>query len=227
MMCVEWWSFEVLSLRVGAMGTIPLAAQNIVTTILLFVFIFSYGVSMSSTFIIGNYVGAGDPDSAKKTAKWSFVLGVCICAVACLCLNLFGETLVGIFSIDQDVTQLAHSIVPYVSVFMCWDSMQTISQGTLKGTGKQAIGAVVVLLGCYGLSLPLAFWFAATDGLPGLWVGVNIGYMVMTVGMLGCVATLNWQKISQATHNLLLEMSDLGEKDLEAPKYVMEKNESR
>ena len=66
MICSEWWAFEVLTILAGVIGVTELASQTILISILATMFMMPLGISEASGGLIGNCIGSGNVDLARR-----------------------------------------------------------------------------------------------------------------------------------------------------------------
>ncbi len=89
-MCLEFWSFEVMTLQSGYLPVEETAAQIILMNVVFVFFTFSFGISISSSALVGKEIGAGNIKQAKKYAKLVQVYGLMQSALLSL-LIYFGS----------------------------------------------------------------------------------------------------------------------------------------
>ncbi|KKA24099.1 hypothetical protein T310_1911 [Rasamsonia emersonii CBS 393.64] len=191
----EWWAFEIVALAAGRLGTIPLAAQSVIMTADQVMNTIPFGVGVAASARVGNLLGARNARGAARaanTAAWlSMVLGGVVLAVLMGTRNHFAK----IFNDDERVVRLVAEVLPYVALFQIADGLNGSCGGSLRGMGRQHIGAAVNIASYYCGALPLGVWLAFHGwGLKGLWVGQCIALYL--VGMLewAIVALSDWKK---------------------------------
>ena len=189
----EWWAFEIVALVAGRLGTIPLAAQSVIMTSDQVMNTIPFGVGVAASARVGNLLGAKNAKGAARaanTAAWlSMMLGAIVLAILMASKDHFAK----IFNDDEDVVQLTAKVLPYVALFQVADGLNGSCGGSLRGMGRQHIGAAVNIISYYCGALPLGIWLAFHDwGLEGLWVGQCIAlYLVGAVEWI-IVAFSNW-----------------------------------
>src|SRR5262249_10292688 len=100
-----------------------------------------------------------------------------------------------IFNDDIRVIRLTAEVLPYVALFQIADGLNGSCGGSLRGMGRQHIGALVNVLSYYCGALPLGIWLAFHGwGLPGLWVGQCIALYLVGFLEWGIVAVSDWEK---------------------------------
>jgi MATE family multidrug resistance protein len=209
MLCLEWWTFEILTIRAGIMGVTQLAAQNVLALTVGIAFYLPFGVAIGCSTLVGNFLGAGQPHNAKKTVRWAMFLAVSFDLVPCVLTLALGDKIGRMFTDDPDVIRNVTYVLPVVSGYFFLDALQTTGQAVLRGAGKQKIGAFVMIVSCYAVTVPLAFVMASRAGLFGMWIGVNIGYSMMVLGFLLFVVRLDWFAISVGVRKRFGELEEV------------------
>lgn len=196
MICIEWWSFEILSLLSGLLGQIELAAQIIILTTTAFTFSLPLGFSVAASVRVGNFLGAGQADRAHRTSRVALTLTV-ICSLGTGTVLFSTRSVLGSLYTDDAVVQaLVASLMPIVAVSQVLDFSQGVLSGILRGTGRQQVGAMLNFVGYYVLGLPIGSVLTFIVGLraAGLWYGIAIGLSVQAASMYLYVWRLDWDK---------------------------------
>lgn len=190
----EWWAFEIVALAAGRLGTIPLAAQSVIMTTDQVMNTIPFGIGVAASARVGNLLGARNAKGAARaanTAAWlSMIMGVLVLIVLMAVKDFYAK----IFNDDEDVVRLTAKVMPYVALFQIADGLNGSCGGSLRGMGRQHIGAVVNLVSYYMGALPLGIWLAFHGwGLMGLWVGQCIAlYLVGAIEWV-VVAWSDWE----------------------------------
>jgi len=139
-------------------------------------------------------LGARDAKGAARaanTAAWlSMMLGVVVLAILMISKDHFAK----IFNNDAAVVRLTAEVLPFVALFQIADGLNCSCGGSLRGMGRQHIGAAVNIISYYCGALPLGIWLAFHGwGLMGLWVGQCIALYLVGILEWGIVAWSNWE----------------------------------
>ncbi|GAB1296195.1 Multidrug and toxin extrusion protein 1 [Apodemus speciosus] len=206
MLCIEWWAYEVGSFLSGILGMVELGAQSITYELAIIVYMIPSGFSVAANVRVGNALGAGNIDQAKKSSATSLIVtgartpppklfAVTFCVLLLGCKNLVGY----IFTTDRDIVALVAQVVPIYAVSHLFEALACTCGGVLRGTGNQKVGAIVNAIGYYVIGLPIgiALMFAAKLGVIGLWSGIVICTVCQTMCFLVFIARLNWKLACQ------------------------------
>jgi MATE family multidrug resistance protein len=152
------------------------------------------GISHASATRVGNLVGAGERQEARRAAWVAVGMAAGAMALFAVAFILFRWQLPALF-LPAGATAavgLAAAILPIASAFQVFDGTQAVGGGVLRGLGDTQPAAWFNFVGYYVLGLPLAVYLAFRGeawglpglgwGLPGIWIGLALG--------LGAVAAL-------------------------------------
>ena len=190
----EWWAFEIVALAAGRLGALPLAAQSVIMTADQIMNTVPFGIGVAASARVGNQLGARSARGAARaanTAAWlSIFLGAIILAILMGTKNVFAK----IFNDDPDVVALTAKVLPFVALFQIADGLNGSCGGSLRGMGRQHVGAAVNIVSYYCGALPLGVWLAFHGwGLTGLWIGQCIALYIVGILEWGIVAFSNWE----------------------------------
>ncbi|KAI9877224.1 MAG: hypothetical protein M1830_004482 [Pleopsidium flavum] len=189
----EWWAFEIVALAAGRLGTIPLAAQSVIMTSDQVMNTIPFGIGVAASARVGNLLGARNARGAARaanTAAWlSMLLGAIVLAILMRTREHFAE----IFNNDANVVKLTAEVLPFVALFQIADGLNGSCGGSLRGMGRQHVGAAVNIVSYYCGALPLGIYLAFHGwGLKGLWVGQCIALYLVGLLEWAIVAFSNW-----------------------------------
>ncbi|XP_042529774.1 multidrug and toxin extrusion protein 1 isoform X1 [Dipodomys spectabilis] len=199
MLCIEWWAYEIGSFLSGILGMVELGAQSIVYELAVIMYMIPIGISVAASVRVGNALGAGNIEQAKKSSVLALLVTV-LFAVAFCVLMLSCKDFVGyIFTTDRDIVALVAQVVPIYAVSHLFEGLACTSGGILRGTGNQKVGAIVNAIGYYVIGLPIgiALMFATKLGVLGLWLGIIICTVLQAVCFLAFISHLNWKQACQ------------------------------
>lgn len=163
----------LLGLAAG-FGEITLAAYAIVRRLENVLNFGSMGIAQASGVMVGQSLGAGRPERARKVVLWGLVYSNVVPGVVRLFL-LFSPTLFArLFASDSEVvnTTAAWLQVQVLAVFFL--SMSNIFAQSYNSAGDTITPMIVTLIGVWVIEIPLAFYLVNTDmGAIGLlWAAV-------------------------------------------------------
>ncbi|XP_038669043.1 multidrug and toxin extrusion protein 1-like [Scyliorhinus canicula] len=198
MLCVEWWAFEIGMFIVGSINEVQLGAYIIVLQLLIIAFRFPLGYSVAATVLVGNALGASDPEQAVNSAKVAVCCIGCISLVIAVLLGAAKDVVGYIFTNDREIVHLAAKGISLCTFCHIFQSMACVCGGVLRGAGKQKLGAIGNLVGYYLIGFPIgiSLMFAAKLGVLGIVSGMLVSVFVQLVFYLIAISRMNWNKVS-------------------------------
>lgn len=191
----EWWAFEIVALVAGRLGTIPLAAQSVIMTADQVMNTIPFGVGVAASSRVGNLLGARNAKGAARAAHTAAFLSVILGAVVLVILMSTKDHFAKLFNDDVNVVKLTSAVLPFVALFQIADGLNGSCSGSLRGMGRQHIGAAVNILSYYCGALPLGIYLAFHGwGLRGLWIGQCIALYLVGFIEWAFVAFSNWDQ---------------------------------
>jgi putative MATE family efflux protein len=193
-------SFLAFSAYVGRISTEALAANQIIIQILALSFMPCNGLAVAATTLMGQYIGAGDLQQAKRSGYRALHLGLILTGFVALCYLLFSESLVRLFNDDPIVVSLGKRIILLAALFQLFDGVQIVVSGALRGAGDTKVPMLLALGGGWFLFLPLAYVFGSLlhGGVVGAWTGATIYVVFLGAGMFLRLKTDRWKRIKLA-----------------------------
>ncbi|KAM9320075.1 multidrug and toxin extrusion protein 2-like [Gastrophryne carolinensis] len=150
------------------------------------------GLGIAANVRIGNALGAGDIEQAKKACKVVLICtalsGSVVASTVLALRNVIGY----VFTNDKDVIILVAHTMFLFAPFHLFDSTNVACSGVLRGTGRQKIGAFTNVFGYYLMGLP-------------------IGISLMFAVKLGIIEQTSMEKILKALPILTDAMAESGQ----------------
>ncbi|KAL0378036.1 UNVERIFIED_CONTAM: protein DETOXIFICATION 14 [Sesamum radiatum] len=209
MVCLEWWSFEIVVLLSGLLPN-PQLETSVLSVCLLVAalhYFIPYSIGAAASTRVSNELGAGRPDRARASVWAANVLSIGEAIVACTillgCRNLLGYA----FSNEKEVVDHLREMTPFVCLLLAMDCIQAVLSGVARGSGWQHLGAYVNLGAFYLVGLPTAVLLGFVLRLrgKGLWLGLNIGSIAQS-GLLSFVTcSMNWKKQAAMARQRMFE----------------------
>ncbi|XP_065881739.1 protein DETOXIFICATION 12-like isoform X2 [Euphorbia lathyris] len=210
MICLEWWSYELLVLLSGLLPNPELETSvlSICLTTISTLYSIPYGFGAAASTRVSNELGAGNPQAARLAVY--AVLFLAIVEASIVASVLFGTRRVFgyVFSNEKAVVDYVTVMAPLICVSSILDSLQGVLSGVVRGCGFQHIGAYVNLGAFYLCGIPVAallgFW-VKLRGI-GLWIGVQVGAFTQTLLLALVTSSTNWEKQATKARQRIFEI---------------------
>ncbi|KAH1035757.1 hypothetical protein AAZX31_20G111600 [Glycine max] len=198
MVCLEWWSYELLVLLSGLLPNPQLETSvlsvclNTISTL----YMIPFGIGAAASTRVSNELGAGNSHAARVAVLAAMSLAVIetsiVSATLFACRNVYGY----IFSNEKEVIDYVTVMAPLVCISIILDSIQGVLTGIARGCGWQHLGVFVNLGAFYLCGIPMAalLAFLVRLGGQGLWIGIQSGAFVQTLLLSIITGCINWEK---------------------------------
>jgi MATE family multidrug resistance protein len=175
--------FALVGLLAGRLGTMDLAAHQLVISVDSFTFTVALGVAAAGSVRVGLGVGAQDRLAARSAGHAAFIGGIIVMAVAALLFVAIPETLSRLLTDNQSVISVAVPLFLVAAVFQLSDGVQAVGAGVLRGAGDTRFALVANLFGHWAIGFPIAIFlgFYRNMGIVGLWWGLCAGLTAVAI----------------------------------------------
>ncbi|XP_077168046.1 multidrug and toxin extrusion protein 1 isoform X2 [Paroedura picta] len=199
MICIEWWTFEIGSFLSGMISVVELGAQSIIYELATVAYLLPQGMSVAASVRVGNALGAGDVEQAKRSCITVLLCAGAFAVVFAALLASLKDVVAYIFTNDKEIVALVSKVMIIFSPFHLLDAMAATCGGVLRGAGKQKMGAIANAVGYYGIGLPIgiALMFGYKLGVMGLWSGLIVCISLQAVSFLVFVLRMDWKKAAE------------------------------
>lgn len=176
-MGMETASFSLSTIMVGWLGTIALAAHQVMLTVGQLGFMMYYGMAAAVAVRVSNYAGQGDTDAIKISAKAGFRMILILAAITSAFILLFRSGIGFLFSDNAEVVAMVAQIaIPFV-LYQFGDGMQCNYSNALRGISDVKKVSQYAFVAYFLISLPSCYLFAFIFdwGLVGIWLSYPLG----------------------------------------------------
>jgi MATE family multidrug resistance protein len=183
---LEFGVFGMIGILMGSLGTIPMASHQVAINLASITFMMAVGVTQATTILVGQAVGAGDPERARRSAGAGLVIAATVMAFTGVMFLTIPGLLARIYTPDLEVLGLAATLIPVAGIFQVFDGLQAVGSGILRGVGDTLAPMLVNLVGFWMIGLPVSLYLAFPAGLGplGLWWGMAAGLGAVALFLL-------------------------------------------
>lgn len=205
----EFLGFEILTIFASRIGTAPLGAQSIVSTVASLAYQVPFSISVSTSTRVANFIGASLYKSCIITCKVSLILSFVCSSMNMLIIFTFKKQIAALFSSESDVVELVISTLPILAFMQLFDAFNASTAGCLRGQGRQKIGGYINLFAFYCIGIPMAYCltFYLNAGVSGLWYGITCALIMMSICQGYAVFHCDWHQIIEAARSRNAESS--------------------
>ncbi len=175
--------FALVGLLAARLGTLQLAAHQVVISIASFTFTVAVGVATAGSVRVGLAVGARNAAGTRVAGHAAFIGGVSVMAVSAILFAFAPEPLARLLTNQPNVIATALPLFFVAAFFQLSDGVQAVGSGVLRGAADTRYAFVANLIAHWLVGLPIALFlgFRMQMGIVGLWWGLCAGLTVAAV----------------------------------------------
>ncbi len=187
---LEIIAFAVIALLMGGFGTLQMASHQVAINLASLTFMVPLGVGSAAAIRVGQAIGAGDSNGARRAAAASVIIGAGFMSLMAALFIGAPRLLATAYTSVEEVVALAALLIPIAGYFQIFDGLQVVSAGVLRGAGDTRMPLVANILGFWFVGLPtsLLLGFRLGFGPQGLWWGFVAGLGAVAVFLLARIA---------------------------------------
>lgn len=164
---------QVVATRiVSPIGAVAIAANSFAVTAESFCYMPGYGIEAAATTLIGQSVGAGRPDLARRLGWISTGLGMVVMTCTGAFMYLAAPVMIGLLSPDPEIRQLGTKILRIEAFAEPMYAASIVASGVFRGAGDTLIPSCMNFISMWVVRLPLAAVLASYMGLQGVWIAM-------------------------------------------------------
>ena len=176
-MGMETASFSLSTIMVGWIGTMALAAHQIMLTVSQLCFMIYYGMGAAVAIRVSNFKGQNDIDSVKHTSSAGFHIIMVLSITSCLPIFILRNELGALFTDNLEVGILVAQLVIPMLIYQFGDGLQCNYANALRGIADVKPIMLYAFIAYFLISLPVGYFFAfiLNWGLVGIWMAFPFG----------------------------------------------------
>ena len=176
-MGMETASFSLSTIMVGWLGTVALAAHQVMLTVGQLGFMMYYGMAAAVAVRASNFHGQGDMLRVKENVSAGFKIILVMAAAVSIPLLIVRNRLGYFFTDSAEVAAMvAQLVIPFV-IYQFGDGLQCNYSNALRGISDVKMVMLYAFIAYFLISLPSAylFGFVFDWGLTGIWMSFPLG----------------------------------------------------
>ncbi|AHW60921.1 multidrug resistance protein, MATE family [Draconibacterium orientale] len=181
---VEVAAFAIGAVMMGWLGETQLAAHQVALGLATFTYMISLGISQANTIRVSHQMGDKDYVSLRRAVFASTHLVLLVMSLSALLFIVSRKILPLLFTSDENVIQVAATLLIIAAVFQLFDGLQVIMQSSLRGMADVTTPMLIAFIAYLLIGIPTSyiFTFVLNAGPQGIWYGYLVG--LGTAGVL-------------------------------------------
>lgn len=164
-MTFESGSFSTAGIMAGWIGTVPLAAFQVIVIVGMFGFCLYYAVGAAVAVLVANEHGRGSTCAMRRVAWSGYHVMLAVSAFSSTLFALGGRHLMALFTEDPAVIALCATLIVPLILYQLGDATQITFANALRGTSKVMPMLWIAFVSYIIVGLPATYFLAFTAGL--------------------------------------------------------------
>ena len=168
---------------IAEFGSAALAGYTVGIRVVVFALLPSFGLSNAAATMVGQALGAKDPERAERAVWKAGFYNLCFLGVVGLVFVLFAEPIVGVFTRDPAVAPYGVACLRIVAAGFLFYAYGMVLTQSFNGAGDTWTPTVLNLAVFWMFEIPLAYVLANTLGMGpvGVFWAIAIAFSVLAV----------------------------------------------
>ncbi len=180
---------------IATFGSQVVAGYTIAIRIIIFGLLPSWGISNAASTLVGQNLGAGQPDRAERSVWITAKINVIVLAVFGLVLALFPGTFIRMFITDPSVVVPGIIALRTISIGFIFYGLGMVLIQSFNGAGDTVTPTKVYFVCFWLIEIPFAWLFSKPVGMgpTGTFVAIVAAEAIMTLISLYLFRKGNWK----------------------------------
>ncbi len=157
---------------VAPLGTVAVAANSLAVTAESLCYMPGSGISAAATTLVGQNIGAGKPQLAKRYAGISVALGATVMACTGGLMFLCAPFMFAVLTPDLAIRALGVRVLRIEAFAEPLFAVSIVAQGALRGAGDTLVPSLMNLASMWGVRITASVLLAPRFGLVGVWTAM-------------------------------------------------------
>jgi MATE family multidrug resistance protein len=188
---LEIGAFAAATALCAKLGPVALSGHEIALNCAALTFMVPLGISSAAAVRVGQQLGRGDPEGARRAGWSAILLGVGFMSCAGLTFVSASRIIARAFSPDPAVVRVGASLLLVAAAFQLFDGLQVVTTGALRGAGDTRTPMLANGIAYWFIGIPLGWvlCFRLGWGAQGVWIGLCLGLMI-----IGSALMVTWHE---------------------------------
>ncbi len=178
-------------------GTYAIAALTIGLRMEALAFMPGFAFGTAATAMVGQNLGARQPDRAERAAWASTWQGIAAMGLVGICFVAFAHPISRLFTSDPGVLPLAAQYLMINGISEPFFALAMVLTGALQGAGETRLPTAATIVTNWIIRLPLTYYLAITLGMGafGAWISMSGSTILLGFATLAVFKWSRWKEI--------------------------------
>ncbi|ETV86013.1 hypothetical protein, variant 7 [Aphanomyces astaci] len=199
-LALDEWVYNVLAIMAARIGSLNVAAYNILFTIWTLAYGVYIGFSTPIQVRVSHALGANDPAKAKQSAVVGCAMGSFAAGFLSVAMYVGRDEMLALYTADVDLQDVIRPVLGLFCLAACLSGVHITLSAMLEAMSLAGTLVLASSVGSWLVLLPVAYElaFATSWGFGGLYIGSVIGESVKLVIMaVALVWVFDWHVVAE------------------------------
>ena len=155
------------------------------------------GISMAVVTIVGQNIGAGNIQRAKKTTWAASGMAAIFAVLVGIIINIAPSQAITLFNSDPIVVEYGISFIRIVAISFAFTTTSIVIRNAFQGAGNGVVPLFLTILNLLILAAPLAYLLSTAYGygVLGIWIGIAAS------DIIACIISIAWLRLASLRQN--------------------------
>lgn len=174
------------------------SGHTIAIRVIVFAILPAWGMANAAATLVGQNLGAGQPDRAEKSVWRAGFLNLLFLGSISVLFIVFAPQIIGIFSNEPEIVRYGTQSLRYISVGYIFYAYGMVIPQAFNGAGDTFTPTLLNLFGFWFLQIPLAYLLAITFsmGPTGVFLAIPISETALAIAGIMLFRRGKWKKVA-------------------------------
>jgi putative MATE family efflux protein len=185
----------ILTWLIAPFGTLAVAAHSLASRLEMFVMMPGYALGMGAGVLVGQNLGAIQPERAEKSAWMAVGILQAFMTICSALVLVWAENIMGIFTTDSDLLGLGGTFIRITSATFFVMSVATVLQSCIASAGDTVPNMIISIAVMWLAQIPVAYLMSRYTGLGvyGIRWSIVVSTLVGTIVYFAYFRTGRWK----------------------------------
>lgn len=166
---------QIVSTKIVApLGNMSIAANSFAITTEGFCYMPGYGLSAASTTVVGQSMGAGRKNTARKIGWICMITGMTVIGIVAILMYALSYNVIGLLTPVRDIRILGSKVLRIEMFAEPFFAASIVGAGVFRGFQDTLVPSIINFSTMWLIRLPLAYFLSKMIGLSGVWYAMCI-----------------------------------------------------
>ncbi len=188
----------ILMIRIIALfGSTALAGYTISIRVIMFTILPSWGIAMASAALVGQNLGAKQPDRAEASAWLAAKYNCMLLVMVSLVFFIFAKQIIGVFTEDPEVITIGRNALIIIATGYVFYAYEMVIGQSFNGAGDTYTPTILNFIAFWVIQIPLAYGLSISMnmGTNGVFIAIAVSSSILAMMAIYVFKKGRWKTV--------------------------------